>query len=140
MLVFMDTEIYEQMELQQEFVGERSAFLQDGMKVVLENDEGRAIGISLPDQVTLTVVEAESGGERPDGRVVDKPAVPENGVGILVPPFVTAGAEGYRRHERNGLRQTCRLRVRRPPQPVLLPKGRRYARIIRSANYKYSLP
>ena len=36
MLVFMDTDTYEQMELAQEFVGERSAFLQDGMKVVVE--------------------------------------------------------------------------------------------------------
>lgn len=59
MLVFMDTDTYEQMELQQEFVGERSAFLQDGMKVVVEMHEGRPIGITLPDQVTLTVTEAD---------------------------------------------------------------------------------
>ena len=31
MLVFMDTETYEQLELQRDFVGDRSAFLQDGM-------------------------------------------------------------------------------------------------------------
>ena len=31
MLIFMDTETYEQLELQSEFVGDRAAFLQDGM-------------------------------------------------------------------------------------------------------------
>ena len=55
MLVFMDTDTYEQMELPQEFVGERAAFLQDGMKVMVEMHEGRPIGINLPDQVTLTL-------------------------------------------------------------------------------------
>ena len=91
MLVFMDTDTYEQMELQQEFVGERSAFLQDGMKVVLEMHEGRAIGISLPDQVTLTVVEADPVVKGQTAASSYKPAVLENGVRVMVPPFVTAG-------------------------------------------------
>ena len=34
MLVFMNTDSYEQIELQSDFVGERTAFLQDGMMVV----------------------------------------------------------------------------------------------------------
>lgn len=91
MLVFMDTDTYEQMELQQEFVGERSAFLQDGMKVVLEMHEGRAIGISLPDQVTLAVVEADPVVKGQTAASSYKPAVLENGVRVMVPPFVTAG-------------------------------------------------
>ena len=48
MLVFMDTESYEQIELQAEFVGDRAA-LQDGMNVVVESHEGKPIGIRLPD-------------------------------------------------------------------------------------------
>jgi translation elongation factor P/translation initiation factor 5A len=35
-LVFMDTESYEQLELQKDFVGDRSAFLQDGMMVTVQ--------------------------------------------------------------------------------------------------------
>ncbi len=91
MLVFMDTDTYEQMELQQEFVGERAAFLQDGMKVVLEMHEGRAIGISLPDQVTLTVTEADPVVKGQTAASSYKPAMLENGVRIMVPPFVTTG-------------------------------------------------
>ena len=60
MLVFMDTESYEQIELQAEFVGDRAAFLQDGMNVVVESHEGKPIGIRLPDQVTLEVSETEA--------------------------------------------------------------------------------
>ncbi len=91
MLVFMDTDTYEQMELAQEFVGERAAFLQDGMKVVLEMHEGRAIGISLPDQVTLRIAEADPVVKGQTAASSYKPALLENGVRIMVPPFVTAG-------------------------------------------------
>jgi elongation factor P len=91
MLVFMDNDTYEQMELQQDFVGERSAFLQDGMKVVVEMHEGRAIGINLPAQVTLTVTEADPVVKGQTAASSYKPAMLENGVRIMVPPFVTAG-------------------------------------------------
>ena len=35
MMVFMDLQSYEQIEIPQDFIGERAAFLQDGMQVVL---------------------------------------------------------------------------------------------------------
>ena len=60
MLVFMDTTSYEQIELQKEFVGDRSAFLQDGMMINVESYEEKPIGVSLPDQVTLEVAETEA--------------------------------------------------------------------------------
>jgi elongation factor P len=91
MLVFMDTDTYEQMELPQDFVGERSAFLQDGMMVVVEMHEGRAIGINLPDQVTLAIAEADPVVKGQTAASSYKPAILENGVRIMVPPFVTAG-------------------------------------------------
>ncbi|MGO8955111.1 MAG: elongation factor P [Rhodomicrobium sp.] len=91
MLVFMDTDSYEQMELPEEFVGERSAFLQDGMMVMVEMHEGRPIGINLPDQVTLAVAEADPVVKGQTAASSYKPAILENGVRIMVPPFVAAG-------------------------------------------------
>lgn len=91
MLVFMDTDTYEQMELSTDFVGERAAFLQDGMTVVVESHEGRAIGISLPDQVTLKIAEADPVVKGQTAASSYKPAILENGVRVMVPPFVTAG-------------------------------------------------
>ncbi len=91
MLVFMDTQTYEQLEIPQDFVGERAAFLQDGMKVTVESHEATPIGISLPDQVTLKVVEAEPVVKGQTASASYKPAMLENGVRVMVPPFVTPG-------------------------------------------------
>jgi elongation factor P len=90
-LVFMDTESYEQLNLQKDFVGDRADFLQDGMTVTVELYEERPIGISLPDQVTLAVAEADPVVKGQTAASSYKPAVLENGVRILVPPFIAAG-------------------------------------------------
>ena len=90
-LVFMDQESYEQLELDKDFVGERAAFLQDGMKVMVELYEDRPIGVDLPDQVTLTVTEADPVVRGQTAASSYKPAVLENGIRILVPPFIEAG-------------------------------------------------
>jgi len=91
MLVFMDNESYEQIELARDFVGERAAFLQDGMKVTVESYEGKPLGISLPGQVTLKIVEADPVVKGQTASSSYKPAKLENGLRIMVPPFVAAG-------------------------------------------------
>ncbi len=91
MLVFMDTETYEQLELQQEFVGDRSAFLQDGMIVTVESHEEKPIGIKLPDQVTLKIEEADPVVKGQTVSSSYKPAKLENGIRVMVPPFIEAG-------------------------------------------------
>ncbi len=91
MLVFMDNESYEQIELHLDFVGERAQFLQDGMIVTVESHEGRSIGISLPDQVTLEVTETEPTIKGQTASSSYKPALMDNGVRVMVPPFITVG-------------------------------------------------
>lgn len=90
-LVFMDLESYEQLELQKEFVGDRRAFLQDGMMVTVELYDERPIGIALPDQVTLEIAEADPVVKGQTAASSYKPATLENGVRILVPPFISSG-------------------------------------------------
>jgi len=91
MLVFMDTDTYDQIELPKEFLEERAAFLQEGMKVSIESYEGKPLGVTLPDQVTLQVVEADPVVKGQTAASSYKPAMLENGVRVLVPPFVVAG-------------------------------------------------
>ena len=91
MLVFMDTENYEQIELPTDFVGERAAFLQDGMMVTVESYEEKPLGISLPGQVTLEVAEADPVVKGQTASSSYKPAKLENGMRVMVPPFITAG-------------------------------------------------
>ncbi len=90
-LVFMDSESYEQLQLQKDFVGERSAFLQDGMMVTVELYEEKPIGIRLPDQVTLKIIEADPVVKGQTVSSSYKPAMMENGVRVMVPPFIEAG-------------------------------------------------
>jgi elongation factor P len=82
-LVFMDNESYEQLELQEEFVGERAAFLQDGMTVTLEMHDERPIGIK--------VVEADPVVKGQTAASSYKPAKMDNGLRVMVPPFITTG-------------------------------------------------
>lgn len=90
-LVFMDQETYEQIELDKEFVGERAAFLQDGMKVTLEMHEERALGIKMPQQVTMTIVEADPVVKGQTAANSFKAAKLENGLRVMVPPFIANG-------------------------------------------------
>lgn len=90
-LVFMNSDTYEQMELSEDFVGERAAFLQDGMTVTLEMHDERAIGIKLPDQVVLAITEADPVVRGQTAASSYKPARLENGLRVMVPPFITAG-------------------------------------------------
>ena len=91
MLTFMDMENYEQIELAADFVGDQARFLQDGMKTLVQLYEGRPIGIKLPVQVTLTIAEADPVLKGGTAAPSYKNAVLENGVKLLVPPFVNAG-------------------------------------------------
>jgi len=90
-LIFMDTDNYEQLELNTDFVGDRAAFLQDGMKVTLEMYEDRPVGIKLPDNVVLKIVEADAVVRGQTASSSYKPAKLENGLRILVPPFIGVG-------------------------------------------------
>jgi elongation factor P len=90
-LMFMDTESYDQIELPEEFVGERAAFLQDGMTVQVQLHQDRPIGIKLPENVVLEVVEADAVIKGQTAASSYKPARLENGLRLLVPPFVSAG-------------------------------------------------
>jgi elongation factor P len=91
MLTFMDSDTYDQIQIPRELLEERAAFLQDGMKVTVESHEGRPIGVAIPDQVTLEVVEAEPVVKGQTAASSYKPAKLENGVRVLVPPFVGVG-------------------------------------------------
>lgn len=91
MLTFMDMESYEQIELQRDFVGERAAFLQEGMEVKIESYEGKPISVALPDQVVLEVTETEPTIKGQTASSSYKPAMLDNGTRTMVPPFITVG-------------------------------------------------
>ena len=92
MLVFMDTESYEQINLQTDFVGEdRTAYLNDGMMVVVEFYEDKPIGIELPQHVELEVLETEPVVKGQTAAKSFKPAIVSGNIRTNVPPFIGQG-------------------------------------------------
>lgn len=91
MLVFMDSETFEQIELPADLLGERRPFLQDGMTVTIEYYEEEALSVTLPEKVTCEIVETEPVVKGQTAANSFKPAVLDNGVRVMVPPFVGQG-------------------------------------------------
>ncbi len=91
MLVFMDSETYEQISIPKDMIGERAAFLQDGMQVIVESHEGKAIGVQLPEQVTLEITETEPTVKGQTASSSYKPSIVDNGLRVMVPPYMTVG-------------------------------------------------
>ncbi len=91
MLTFMNTESYEQVEVRRELVGESASFLQEGMAVIIENFEGSPLRVALPDTATLEVTETEPVVRGQTAAASYKPAILDNGVRLMVPPFISIG-------------------------------------------------
>ncbi len=91
MLVFMDTQTYDQVSLPKDLLGEAAEFLQDGMDVVMELYNERPISVQLPDQIEATIVEADAVVKGQTASSSYKPAVLDNGVRVMVPPHIASG-------------------------------------------------
>ncbi len=88
---FMDSESYEQVELNADQLGDQAAYLQDGMAVSIESYEGSVLGVSLPEHVTLEVTDTEPVIKGQTAAASYKPAVLENDTRCSVPPFIGVG-------------------------------------------------
>ena len=90
-IVLMDPETFEQLLLPLDLLGDQAPFLQDNMTLVLNLVEGDPVGVVLPSQVTLEVVEADPVVKGQTASSSYKPARLSNGVKTMVPPFIEAG-------------------------------------------------
>ncbi|MCK0195668.1 elongation factor P [Ancylobacter sp. 6x-1] len=88
---FMNPETYDQIAMQADDIGDQSAYLQEGMQVMLSVHEGNAIAIELPQRVVLEVVETEPAMKGQTASSSYKPAVLSNGVRSAVPPHISTG-------------------------------------------------
>jgi elongation factor P len=88
MLTFMDSETFEQIALPADILGDRRPFLQDGMTVTIEYYGDEALNVTLPQKVTCTVVDTEPVVKGQTAANSYKPAILDNGVRIMVPPFI----------------------------------------------------
>jgi elongation factor P len=87
-LVFMDAETFEQIEIDADLLGDRRPFLQDGMTATMEYYGDEALSVRLPQKVTCRVVETEPVQKGQTAANSYKPAILDNGVRLMVPPFI----------------------------------------------------
>jgi elongation factor P len=88
---FMNPETYDQVAVPTDIVGDGSAYLQEGMPVMLSVHNGVPIAIELPQRVTLEIRDTEPAMKGQTASSSYKPAMLSNGVRTLVPPHITAG-------------------------------------------------
>jgi elongation factor P len=88
---FMNTENYDQLEMDEEMLGDNAQWMQPGMRIVAEYYEGRPIGIQLPNTLTLEIVDTAPVMKTATKTASTKPAKLENGVTVNVPEFISVG-------------------------------------------------
>ena len=88
---FMNTENYDQLEMDAEMLGDNAQWMQAGMKILAEYYDGRPIGIELPQYLVLEIVDTAPVMKTATKTASTKPAKLENGVMINVPEFVASG-------------------------------------------------
>ena len=88
---FMNTENYDQLEMDEEMLGDNAQWMQPGMKIQAEYYDGRPVGIKLPNSLILEIVDTAPVMKTATKNASSKPATLENGVTINVPEFVGTG-------------------------------------------------
>ena len=88
---FMNTQNYDQLEMDEEALGDNAPWMQNGMKIIAEYYNGRPIGIQLPNSLILEIVETAPVVRGATKNASSKPAKLENGVTVNVPEFVESG-------------------------------------------------
>ncbi|MEX1185353.1 MAG: elongation factor P [Gemmatimonadaceae bacterium] len=88
---FMNTENYDQIELDEEALGDNAQWMQPGMRIQAEYYNGRPIGIQLPNAMVFEIVDTSPVMKTATKTASAKPAKLENGVVVNVPEFVGTG-------------------------------------------------
>ena len=88
---FMNSSNYDQIEMEEEALGDNAPWMQPGMKIIAEYYNGRPIGIELPNSMVFEIVDTAPVVRGATKNASSKPAKLENGVTVNVPEFVEQG-------------------------------------------------
>jgi elongation factor P len=88
---FMNTETYEQFEMDAEALGDHAQWMTDGMHVVAEYYDGRPISVELPNALVFEVVETSPVMKSATKTASYKPAKLANGASVNIPEFIQTG-------------------------------------------------
>ena len=89
--VFMNMEDYSQITVSPDTIGDDVVFLSDGMNVRLKLVDGSVIAVEFPTTIVCTVVETDPQIKGATATAMDKPAILDIGIRVVVPSFVNLG-------------------------------------------------
>lgn len=87
-LIFMDTETYEQLEINKDRLTWELNFLKPNDNVTVSMFESEVLGLILPDKVSMQIVECEPAVKGDTATSASKLAKVESGLEIRVPLFI----------------------------------------------------
>jgi elongation factor P len=88
---FMNTDNYEQLEMDDETLGDNAQWMQDNMMVLVEFYNGKPMSVQLPQFLNFTITDTAPVMKTATKTASSKPATLENGVTINVPEFIATG-------------------------------------------------
>jgi len=91
MYTFMNNESFEQLSLSAEVLGDAVNYLIPNLKLKIEMFEERPVGIEMPINVEMRIVETEPSIKGASVSNVGKPAKMESGLIVTVPAFISEG-------------------------------------------------
>ena len=88
---FIEPKSFEQIEIKKDIIGEKGKLLTENLEVSVSFYNEAPILVDLPNQVTskIEITDAALKGQTVSSSY--KPAILDNGLNILVPPFIEAG-------------------------------------------------
>ena len=88
---FINNKTFEQLNINKKLIDEKSKFLSEGLEVKISLYEELPIKIDLPNQIESKIETTDAAIKGQTAASSYKPALLENGINILVPPFVESG-------------------------------------------------
>lgn len=89
--VFMNMEDYSQLSVSPEILGDDHVFLSDGINVRLKLVDGNVLAVEFPTTIVCTVAETDPQIKGATATAMDKPAILDIGIRVVVPSFVNQG-------------------------------------------------
>ena len=87
-LTLMDNETFEQISISKDILGDQLPFVQDGMEIRLEMYNEEVISATVPEKIIAVIATTEPVIKGQTVTSSFKPAILDNGVRIMVPPFI----------------------------------------------------
>ena len=92
-LIFMNNNTFEQTSINKNMIGDQSAFLQDGMNVIINTYNNEVVSVNMPDSCIEEVVEADAVIKGQTVSSSFKPAILSNGIRVMVPGHIEVGSK-----------------------------------------------